>query len=1068
MGNYPITCSGPATTASTTDGVTYNAKYLTNTPGSLTITPKPITVTAAASNKTYDATTSSIGVPTIAPALISPDSSGFTQSFDSANAGPRTLLPAGTVNDNNSGKNYAVTRMNNTGVINKANAIVTVTPYNVTYDGMPHTATVTSITGVASETNATVGTVMLNTTNTNAGTYSDSWSFKGAANYNDISSTQITDTINPATPGLPGTQTTTTIYGTTESLIVTVSGVTGGETPKGTVQFQFTTSKPVTYNVCSDGTLQVQPVATPCVVTLDSGGKATVTTTNLPAGVTADMITATYNPADANYTSGATAIDYTVNMAATQATLNITSSTTTPPTYGDSVTLSTTVKDNTTNSTGIPTGTVQFQFTNAGVTENVCADGTLQVQPAPPNPPLVSPCAVTLNVNGADTAAVAQTVTTSLPAGTSMITVIYSSDSNFSGTSSGTTEYTVSPKALTVTGMTAHDKPYDGATAATLATTVENLVGVISPDVVSLTGTAAGAFTPDAKVAAGKTVTISGLSLTGAAASNYTLTPPTATAGITAVQLTLTAPSLTVPYGDPTPSPLTPMITGFVNSEGTEALTTLPTCNTTYTPTSNAGTAQTTSCSGGVATNYSFNYVNGAVTVNQAPVTVMASSPTVNYGDQVPVITAGFGAFKNNQNSSVLTTQPTCTTAYTTMSNVGSSPTTSCYGGVATNYSFTYVNGAVTINQATSTTIVTGGTFTYDTLPHAAKVAVIGVGGLSLTPPPAYSGSCSAPPVTVAQGISCTAGYTYLGDSNHLGSSGSASVTITQATAAITLSDLTQPYANSLLSPTVTTVPQGVAFSWIGAPDTPAGTYSVTATVNDPNYMTSSASGSFVITPAVDFTALALNGNATTVSGPMLRLSSNTGQTSSAWLKNQRPANSSFSTSFSFQITHVGTDPSLGDGFAFVIQSDPAGSGSLVNTQMGGTLGYAGITNSIAIEFDTYQNMGFSDPPEPHIGIQSNRSAANSPDHLGSAKIGGPIVNNAFADGGVHTATVTYDATNHVLSVFLDTTPGPIVTAPVDLSTFLGVGSGGNAVFGFTAATGTAEENSDILTWNWN
>ena len=87
-----------------------------------------------------------------------------------------------------------------TDTINKANAAFVVTPYDVTYDGLPHTATVTSITGVNGETGATVGTVdVSNTTHTNAGTYcSDSWSFTGTANYNDIGATTITDTINKA------------------------------------------------------------------------------------------------------------------------------------------------------------------------------------------------------------------------------------------------------------------------------------------------------------------------------------------------------------------------------------------------------------------------------------------------------------------------------------------------------------------------------------------------------------------------------------------------------------------------------------------------------------------------------------------------------------------------------------------------------------------------------------------------------------------------------------------------------------------------------------------------------
>ena len=65
---------------------------------------------------------------------------------------------------------------------------------------MAHTATVSSITGVNGETGATVGTVdVSNTTHTNAGTYaSDSWSFTGTANYNDIGNTTITDQIDKA------------------------------------------------------------------------------------------------------------------------------------------------------------------------------------------------------------------------------------------------------------------------------------------------------------------------------------------------------------------------------------------------------------------------------------------------------------------------------------------------------------------------------------------------------------------------------------------------------------------------------------------------------------------------------------------------------------------------------------------------------------------------------------------------------------------------------------------------------------------------------------------------------
>src|SRR5262249_58823026 len=68
-----------------------------------------------------------------------------------------------------------------TDVINKADATVVVTPYTVTYDGTPHTATVTSITGVNGETGATVGAVTLNTAHTSAGTYASDFSTFTAA-----------------------------------------------------------------------------------------------------------------------------------------------------------------------------------------------------------------------------------------------------------------------------------------------------------------------------------------------------------------------------------------------------------------------------------------------------------------------------------------------------------------------------------------------------------------------------------------------------------------------------------------------------------------------------------------------------------------------------------------------------------------------------------------------------------------------------------------------------------------------------------------------------------------------
>ena len=82
------------------------------------ITPKPVTVTAAAANKVYDGTTSAAGTPTFSPALVAGNTPSFTQAFDTKMAGTgKPVVPAGKVSDGNDGNNYAVTFVNATGAI---------------------------------------------------------------------------------------------------------------------------------------------------------------------------------------------------------------------------------------------------------------------------------------------------------------------------------------------------------------------------------------------------------------------------------------------------------------------------------------------------------------------------------------------------------------------------------------------------------------------------------------------------------------------------------------------------------------------------------------------------------------------------------------------------------------------------------------------------------------------------------------------------------------------------------------------------------------------------------------
>ena len=97
---------------------------------------------------------------------------------------------------------------------------------------------------------------------------------------------------------------------------------------------------------------------------------------------------------------------------------------------------------------------------------------------------------------------------------------------------------------------------------------------------------------------------------------------------------------------------ITPAYSGLVNSETGAVMTTVPTCTTTYTVTSNYGTSPTTSCSGGVAANYTFSYSGGLITIQKKTVTVTASSPTVTYGANVPAISPSYSGWRNSQTES--------------------------------------------------------------------------------------------------------------------------------------------------------------------------------------------------------------------------------------------------------------------------------------------------------------------------------------------------------------------------------------------------------------------------------
>jgi len=121
--------------------------------------------------------------------------------------------------------------------------------------------------------------------------------------------------------------------------------------------------------------------------------------------------------------------------------------------------------------------------------------------------------------------------------GSTTITATYESDTTLGNAS---VTLNVSRKDVTITGVTASGKTYDGTTTATADNSSAVVNGKVGSD--DVTVSAGTADFSDKNVGTGKTVTFSGYTLTGAKAGNYNLTsqPANVTADITPKDVTAT------------------------------------------------------------------------------------------------------------------------------------------------------------------------------------------------------------------------------------------------------------------------------------------------------------------------------------------------------------------------------------------------------------------------------------------------------------------------------------------------------------------------------------------------
>jgi hypothetical protein len=99
--------------------------------------------------------------------------------------------------------------------------------------------------------------------------------------------------------------------------------------------------------------------------------------------------------------------------------------------------------------------------------------------------------------------------------------------------------------------------------------------------------------------------------------------------------------------------------------------------------------------------NYTVTTHAGTLSVTRAALTVTADNQSRLYGAANPVLTASYSGFVNGQDGSVLSGTPALSTTANTDSVVGVYEITAAAGSLsAANYSFTFVNGTLTVGKA--------------------------------------------------------------------------------------------------------------------------------------------------------------------------------------------------------------------------------------------------------------------------------------------------------------------------------------------------------------------------------
>ncbi len=189
------------------------------------------------------------------------------------------------------------------------------------------------------------------------------------------------------------------------------------------------------------------------------------------------------------------------------------------------------------------------------------------------------------------------------------------------------------------------------------------------------------------------------------------------------------------------------------------------------------------------------------------------------------------------------------------------------------------------------------------------------------------------------------------------------------------------------------------------------------------------------------------------------------------------PLSNGFKTSFAFKMCNAdeGTSHESGnpgaDGIAFVIKNyDLSDYGNI-----GGGIGYEGLHNCLAIEFDMFNNdagqlVNNNDPNANHLAVFASKDEV-SPVHSSTNTIGETMDIPMFKSDCFETyyADIIYSKENRTLEIYVENNQNLIsprlVLTDFELSNYIDLAENTKAYIGFTAATGTAFQEHRISNW---